>query len=109
MQFRQYFEKYIREATPSHIFPKICWVSNAHMLAFEDAYKHWRQTYVNYTRNCLPAYLLDDARTHLLEVLNELESIYDKAILGSGSCNCTGEDKPAVVLGHTKLGAKNGE
>lgn len=104
MQFRQYFEKYIREATPAHIFPKICWVSNDHMLVFEEAYQNWRQTYLDYRRNCLSAELLDDARAHLLDVLNDLESIYDEAILGGGSCNCEGEDQPAVVLGQTKLG-----
>jgi hypothetical protein len=45
LRFRQYLERLIREATPSHIVPKICWVSDAQMGQWGEAYGKWRQAY----------------------------------------------------------------
>ena len=70
MRFRQYLEKSIRETTPSHIFPKICWVSNEQMKQFGEAYKKWRQEYLILSTfkiliECLKQELIDLYKKHL--------------------------------------------
>lgn len=41
MHFRDYAERVIREETPAHLLPKICWVSQSDMAAFEIVYRDW--------------------------------------------------------------------
>lgn len=123
MEFRRYLEKSIREATPSHIFPKICWVSDEQMIAFETAYTNWRDAYLRFTRHshsagrlerarrdaAFSAEHLNKARAELINILNGLETIYDQAVLGSSTCTYLESDKNPLVLGQAKLGTLNGE
>jgi hypothetical protein len=41
IEFRRYVEEVIRQETPAHILPRICWISNEEMAALEVAYKDW--------------------------------------------------------------------
>lgn len=123
MEFRQYLEKSIREATPSHVFPKICWVSEEQMIAFETAYTNWRDAYLRFARHshsagrlerahrdaAFSAEHLNKARAELINILNGLETIYHQAILGSSTCTYLESDKNPLVLGQAKLGTLNGE
>jgi hypothetical protein len=40
--FRRFAEEVIRQETPAHLLPKICWVSDADMAAVEGAWRAWR-------------------------------------------------------------------
>lgn len=123
MEFRRYLEKSIREATPSHIFPKICLVSDEQMVAFETAYTNWRDAYLRFARHsysagrlksarrdaAFPAEHLNKARADLINILNGLETIYYQAVLGSSTGTYLESDKNPLVLGQAKLGTLNGE
>ena len=41
MDFRRFAEEVIREETPAHLLPKICWVSADDMASFERLYREW--------------------------------------------------------------------
>ena len=41
MQFRRFVEEVIREETPAHILPKICWISKEDMAMLEYTYRDW--------------------------------------------------------------------
>lgn len=41
IDFRMYAELVMREEIPSHLLPKVCWVSNEQLQQFEKAYKEW--------------------------------------------------------------------
>jgi len=41
MAFRRFVEEVIRQETPAHILPRICWISNEEMASLEVAYKDW--------------------------------------------------------------------
>lgn len=41
MEFRRFVEEVIRQETPAHILPRICWISNKEMATLEVAYKDW--------------------------------------------------------------------
>jgi hypothetical protein len=42
MSFRRFAEEVIRQETPAHLLPKICFVSNADMIRIEKAWSAWR-------------------------------------------------------------------
>lgn len=41
MEFRRWAEQVIREETPAHIQPKICWIGREEMADFEKLYRDW--------------------------------------------------------------------
>ncbi|MFO1433888.1 MAG: diguanylate cyclase [Candidatus Competibacteraceae bacterium] len=42
VEFRNFAEAVIREETPAHIFPKICWISNEeNMATLQEKYRNW--------------------------------------------------------------------
>ncbi|WP_310425622.1 hypothetical protein [Chamaesiphon sp. VAR_48_metabat_135_sub] len=41
MNFRRFAEQVIREETPAHILPKICWASKQDTIAIEQLYRDW--------------------------------------------------------------------
>jgi len=40
-EFRRWAERVIREETPAHILPKICWINRDDMLTFQQLYRDW--------------------------------------------------------------------
>ena len=41
MDFRRFAEEVIREETPAHILPKICWISQVDMAELQVYYRDW--------------------------------------------------------------------
>lgn len=93
--FRRFVERLVREQTPAHIFPKICWVSREQMDAFERAYYPWRIAQANDSSE------LSLRRNQLILVLQSLRSQFPQATLH----NCKSSDLGnPVVLDNNILG-----
>ncbi len=95
--FRKYAERLIRMETPAHIYPKICWVSNAQLLEFETIYKNWLELKQQDKQNTAEGLT---ATQQLIKILYNLRSLLQKGILP----DC--EEPPAnpLILGRTSLG-----
>lgn len=93
--FRQYMERFVREQTPAHIYPKICWVSAEQMQDFENAYYPWREALGAGAPD------LNVKRNRLVLVWSVLRSQFPQATLHG--CVSATEDNP-VVLDNTTLG-----
>ncbi len=97
--FRDHFEKVIHEELPSHILPKICWISNEQMINFESTYRNFLISrsapiidLVDY-HNKLKAFLVN---------FESLRNVYPDAKLHD--CEEGGSDAP-ITLGQTSLGS----
>lgn len=97
MDFRKFTEHLIRMETPAHIYPKICWVSNTQLAAFETVYKLWLELKQQGKQNT-PEGLT--ATKELIKLLYNLRSVLEKGVLP----DC--EEPPAnpLILGRTSLG-----
>ena len=97
IDFRKFVEKTIRMETPAHILPRICWVNQKEMSAFERDYKDWL-TYLVTKKGKRGVNLLNN----VIETLSNMKSVYPEAILHDcGSPNIS--DSP-FVLDKTNLG-----
>lgn len=94
--FRKYVEKVIRQETPAHIYPKICWVNLEQMRDFERHYKHWLQSL---SSNEIPN---PKTTAALIDSMYSLKNIYPVAVLHS--CEDVSGDDPQVILDNTSLG-----
>jgi hypothetical protein len=91
--FRRFVEKTLREETPSHILPRICWVSQGHMQEFEGLYRRWLAFNSGVGGdNCL---------NDLLKSLSRMRNDYPEAHLLE--CDSLGSGKPPVILGGTNV------
>ncbi|MEP7319572.1 MAG: hypothetical protein ABI921_12550, partial [Panacibacter sp.] len=76
MDFRDYVEKVMREEMPSHLLPKICWVTNEQLHDFEEIYQQWLQ---------VKAGALPDEDGAILEkmikVFTSLKTVYPEGFL----------------------------
>jgi hypothetical protein len=95
--FRRHVEKIIRQETPAHIYPKICWIGLLEMRTFERAYKKWLQTLAN---NDYPN---PKTTREFIEALSNLHNVYPSAVLHS--CDDVHGDEPQIVLDNTSLGS----
>ncbi|HEX4957333.1 MAG TPA: hypothetical protein VFV46_04095 [Lacibacter sp.] len=97
MDFRKFTEHLIRMETPAHIFPKICWVSNTQLAAFETAYKLWLELKQQGKQNTPEGLAVTK---ELIKLLYNLRSVLEKGVLP----DC--EEPPAnpLILGRTSLG-----
>lgn len=95
MHFRRYLERLVRELTPAHLLPRICWIDRDQMLQFEAAYWQWRMDLAEDPEGA-PA-----SRNALVAVWTNLRSVYPPATLHD-FCEEPGEN-PAV-LDNTVLG-----
>jgi uncharacterized protein len=94
--FRRYVERVIRQETPAHIYPRVCWVDLDQMRTFEYHYEQWLRTMaINDIPN--PAITLN-----FIEVLTTLKNIYPVAVLHD--CEDLSGDEPQVILDNTMLG-----
>jgi len=76
MDFRHYAERVMREEMPSHLMPKICWISNEQLHEFEDIYQQW----LNVKSGALPD--PDGAIwKKFIETLVTLKSVYPEGAL----------------------------
>ncbi|MDH4172334.1 MAG: YegP family protein [Betaproteobacteria bacterium] len=92
--FRRFAEEVIRQETPAHLLPKICWVSDEDMARVEGAWQTWRA-------------LLDGSDTTfradrfaaLSKALYEAKNVYPAQMLA----DCAASEK--FVLGRSALGS----
>jgi hypothetical protein len=96
MEFRRFAEQVIREETPAHVQPKVCWVSRDDMAALERLYRDW--LYLRSGRESA------DRRRKLadfIEALYRAKNVYPAQRLRD--CDAPeGQDK--FLLGRTALG-----
>lgn len=101
MDFRRFAEEVIREETPAHILPKICWISKEDMARLEKDYRDW-------------IYLKADAEraqrkeklSRFIETLFTIRNVYPKEHLHE--CE-PGLEQPKFVLGLTALGTEDSD
>jgi hypothetical protein len=93
MDVRRFVEKTIRQETPAHILPKICWVDRQQMAGFERVYKRWLQVTYGGARGDKQKALAD-----LVKALSNLRSVYPEATLAP--CD--------FILDRTVLGRRDG-
>jgi hypothetical protein len=97
MTFRAFAEGVIREETPAHVLPRICWLARDPMQAVQQAYRAWLEARETESSSEAKAGLLQALFTALKEVHND----YPNTKLHA----CTdGEKAPHFVLGRTRLG-----
>jgi hypothetical protein len=94
MEFRRWAEQVIREETPAHIQPKICWISADDMAELERLYRDWiylragRETSNRTTR-----------LQRFIDTLFRVKNVYPPQRLR----DCRAPEK--FILGHTALGS----
>jgi uncharacterized protein len=94
MEFRRYAEEVIREETPAHILPRICWVSKEDMALLEKPYRDWI-----YLKAGAETADRQEKLTRFIYTLFAVKNVYPKELLrecGSGN---------KFVLGWTALGS----
>jgi len=100
---RRFAEETIRREVPAHLGVKVCWVSTAQLLEFEDAWCAWLTEGAKDSPD--PA-TLHNKLAQLIAVFRALKSIHPPATLH----DCVdGNDDRRVFLGHTVLGSMNRE
>jgi len=101
MDFRRFAEEVIREETPAHILPKVCWAGREDMERLETAYREWLES-----RAGENAAARQDALGRLIDVLFKVKNVYPSEKLRS--CDSP-EDQPKFILGRTALGSVKSE
>jgi hypothetical protein len=99
MDFRRFVEEVIRQETPAHILPRICWISQEDMVRLEVAYRDW-------------IYLKGGAETAdrtaklqaFIAILFAVRNVYPSQKLYE--CDAP-EGKQKFLLGQTALGTLN--
>ena len=97
MDFRRFAEEVIREETPAHVLPRICWVSKGDMAALEKAYRDWIPVKAGADTSEPTAKL-----KALIDILFSARNAYPPQKLHE--CDA-GENQPKFLLGQTALGA----
>lgn len=98
LHFRRFFERTLREETPAHIHPKICWIGNEHMAVLDTTYREWLT--VKAQKDVDQAALTKSTKA-LITILHQLKTVYPASTLH----DCLeGEDENPVRLGSTNLG-----
>ncbi|MGX2040182.1 hypothetical protein ACWJKU_08615 [Methylocaldum sp. MU1018] len=101
MDFRRFAEQVIREETPAHILPKICWIDKEAMAAFEKLYRDW--IYLKPGREFAQR---KEKLGAFIETLFSVRNVYPSQSLH----DCTADESQAkFVLGRTAIGTLNRE
>ena len=95
MHFRKFVEEVIREETPAHILPKICWIGKDDMAKLENAYYDWI-----YLKGGKDNTDRQNKLNNFINALFEVKNTYPSQLLRE--CN-TSEDK--FILGQTSIGS----
>ena len=101
IEFRRFAEQVIREETPAHLLPKICWISREDMTAFETAWRAWLdvQAGVDTTGRAQKLQALIDA-------LYAVKNVYPSQKLHECDALPT---QSKFILGQTALGSVDGD
>lgn len=98
LDFRTFAEATIRREVPAHILPKVCWLGEADMAEFEQAYREWLSVRMGATSvDRAPKY------QRLIESLFKIKNVFPTRSLHACS------DDPAqapFVIGRTALGTQ---
>jgi hypothetical protein len=98
LHFRRFFEQTLREETPAHIHPKICWIGNEQMTTLDGAYREWLTAK---SKMDIDQAMLAEKTKTLIGILQQLKTVYPAATLH----DCVeGQDENPVRLGSTNLG-----
>jgi uncharacterized protein len=97
IDFRKQVENLIRQQTPAHIYPKICWVNNEQLAQFETAWKLWLALKQEGKQNTAEGLIATRA---LIDILFNLRSLMPKGVLP----DCGEPPENPLVLGRTSLG-----
>lgn len=99
VHYRRFLEKVIRLETPAHILPKICWVEQEELAAFEAAYKNWLELK---TTQKISSAAGKKSVSALIKILFNLRSSHPDGELSSSNQEERQPDQPAV-LSRTQL------
>lgn len=97
MDFRKQVENLIRQQTPAHIYPKICWVNKEQLAQFETAWKLWLVLKQEGKQNTTEGLIATRA---LIDILFNLRSLMPKGVLP----DCGEPPANPLILGRTSLG-----
>jgi hypothetical protein len=95
MDFRIFTEEVIRQETPAHILPRICWVDLDHMQKVEKAYHEWLQS------RAAAAADQNVKLGALFDALGAARNVYPTQTLHG-----CGDAAPKFVLERTRLGSE---
>ena len=105
IDFRRHVERVIREETPAHILPRICFVSQEHMKEFEDLYELWLNTRIQSSN---PEKQVPDAlNKQFTDLLEKLFTIYPEGELAD--CDDDTDETNPIILGKSQLGTLENE
>jgi hypothetical protein len=96
MNFRRFAEEIIREETPAHILPKICWLDKENMAELEKLYRDWI-----YLKAGVEKAQRGEKLKKFIDKLFTVKSVYPPQKLSD--CD-SAEDQPKFILGQTALG-----
>jgi hypothetical protein len=97
--FRQFFEKTLRQEAPAHVFLKICWISCEQMAEFEQKYKAWLAENAKPVKDKVQ---LSFTLSELIDILGRLRNVYPSGTLH----DCEEDDtlENSIILNNSVLG-----
>ena len=98
MDFRVLAESVIREETPAHLLPKICWISQEDMIGLETTYRDWISLKAGVATNQRPEKL-----TAFFQALFAVRNVYPTQQLRE--C-VSGAEQAQFIVGQTALGTE---
>jgi hypothetical protein len=97
MEFRRYAEKLIRDETPAHILPKVCWIDKDDMAQLERAYLEWMKLKHGRSRA-----QREQKMRRFIKVLYTVKNVYPTERIYE--CEAQ-EQKSKFVIGRKSLGS----
>jgi hypothetical protein len=97
MDFRNYAEQVIRAEVPAHILPKICWIDEGSMGAFEAAYQDWLKLKSGRTEGDRIGKI-----KRLIRRMEEVKNVYPAERLHECA---EGDTRPKFIVGKRALGS----
>jgi len=94
--FRNFVEETLRQETPAHILPRICWVNSDDMAEIEKAYRDWL---------AIRAGTATADRAEKIKALTDALTRAKNVYPSSGLHPCGQMEPPPFVLGRTALGS----
>jgi hypothetical protein len=101
MDFRRFVEETIRQETPAHLLPKVCWVDSDDMAALEGPYRDWIDLRSGKSSANRAARI-----KALIVALQGVKNVYPQRLLHECSAD---ESKPPFILGRSALGSEGQE
>ncbi len=98
MNFRRFVEEVIREETPAHILPKVCWISQENMTELEKLYRDWI-----YLKAGVEIEEREAKLSNFINKLYQVKNVYEPQKLSE--CD-SDENQPKFILGRTALGTE---